>query len=161
MPVTVRPMTALDYEAAAPMFADIQNIHAAARPDQFVVCGGFSRENFKEILSDKFTFLAEADGQPAGYCVMAEKHFDGKDGIAAAHSLAFVEDLFVKAEFRRQGIGELLMRTMQHKAHERGLEHFELKVWRFNKEAVRLYEKLGFQPKYFCMELSGGGTYAT
>lgn len=156
MSVTVRLMTAKDYEAAAPMLCGIQNVHAKSRPDQFVICNEFSREKFEKTLAESYAFLAEADGKPAGYCIMTEKHFDGKEGITVPHSLAFVEDLFVKSEFRRQGIGELLMKTMQDKAKERKLEHFELKVWCFNKGAIHLYEELGFRPKYLCMELPDG-----
>lgn len=156
MPITVRQMTVEDYEVAAPMMMGIQNVHAKSRPDQFVLCGSISRENFEKVIKDSYAFLAEADGKAAGYCLLKEKHLDGKEGITTSHSLAFVDDLFVKEEFRRQGIGELLMQTMLAKAKERKLEHFELKVWCFNQEAIHLYEKLGFRSKYMCMELPSG-----
>lgn len=153
MALVIRKMSAGDYEAVRPMLIGIQNVHATARPDQFLMCQEWKQEDYLSLIADKQTFLALWDGKVAGYCVLAEKCFDGSDGIAAPHTLGMVEDLYVKPEMRRHGIGEALLTAAKEKAEELGLQHFELKVWTFNTGAMHLYEKFGFHAKNICMEL--------
>lgn len=115
MALVIRKMSADDYEAVRPMLIGIQNVHATARPDQFLMCQEWKQEDYLRLAADKQTFLALQDGKAAGYCVLAEKRFDGSNGIAAPHTLGIVEDLYVKPEMRRHGIGEALLTAAKEK----------------------------------------------
>lgn len=50
----------------------------------------------------------------------------------------------VLAEYRRQGIGESLLRACIEKAQSKGLTRIELETRADNLPSIRLYEKIGF-----------------
>jgi ribosomal-protein-alanine N-acetyltransferase len=52
----------------------------------------------------------------------------------------------VKPEYRKRGIGKVLMEHMMFKAVERGVKDIYLQVRPSNVNAVKLYRKLGFSP---------------
>ena len=56
-----------------------------------------------------------------------------------------VQNIVVDPDFRRRGIGELLLREATKHAHSRGAREIFLEVSVNNSAAVALYEKLGFQ----------------
>ncbi len=53
--------------------------------------------------------------------------------------------LGVDPEFRRQGLGQLLLCFLLRRAYERGLEWATLEVRASNQAALNLYNRLGFQ----------------
>ena len=55
-----------------------------------------------------------------------------------------LEKIAVDGQFRRQGVGELLLREVLKRALGRGLSFLTLEVRQSNAPARRLYEKLGF-----------------
>jgi len=56
-----------------------------------------------------------------------------------------IMNLAVHKDFRRQGIGEALIRIALKEAREKGGERATLEVRESNIPAIRLYEKLGFK----------------
>jgi GNAT superfamily N-acetyltransferase len=61
-----------------------------------------------------------------------------------------IEDLFVLAEFRSQGIGSQLLSSAEQLAREQGYTHIGLSVAaETNDLARRLYERLGYQDAHF------------
>ena len=90
-------------------------------------------------------------GRPAAHCVIGEI-----DGAAAGFALYFfnystflarpglyLEDLYVKAEFRGQGLGKALLLHLARVAHERGCGRMEWAVLDWNTPAIEFYERLG------------------
>lgn len=57
---------------------------------------------------------------------------------------AHVTNVGVHRDYRRRGIGELLMRFLMYRAASNGAGRMSLEVRRSNGAAQRLYEKLGF-----------------
>ena len=55
----------------------------------------------------------------------------------------YLEDLFVRPEFRRRGIGRALLVRLAALAVERGCGRFEWTVLDWNQPAIRFYESLG------------------
>lgn len=55
----------------------------------------------------------------------------------------FVEDLYVKPEFRGKGIGEALLKKLASKAEEIGCCRMEWQVFDWNEDAVAFYKKIG------------------
>ena len=91
------------------------------------------------------------DGRPAAHCVIGEI-----DGAAAGFALYFfnystflarpglyLEDLYVKPEFRGQGLGKALLLHLARVAHERGCGRMEWAVLDWNTPAIEFYERLG------------------
>ncbi len=55
--------------------------------------------------------------------------------------------LYVHPDYRLQGIGTALMQKAEDWARERGDRQVGLQVFVQNQAALRLYEKLGYQPQ--------------
>ena len=55
----------------------------------------------------------------------------------------YLEDIFVAEDFRRNGLGEAMVRIIAKLARQRGFERIDFQVLEWNAPAVRFYEKLG------------------
>jgi GNAT superfamily N-acetyltransferase len=98
--------------------------------------------------------LFPADGRaPDAHCVIG-----AVDGVAAGFALYFfnystflarpglyLEDLFVKPEFRGAGLGKALLLHLAALARERGCGRMEWAVLDWNEPAIGFYESLGAQ----------------
>ena len=82
--------------------------------------------------------IAFYDGQPAGFALFFQNYstFLAQPGL-------YLEDLFVKPELRRRGIGEALFRKLAQIACDRGAGRFEWSVLNWNKPAIQFYERMG------------------
>ena len=58
---------------------------------------------------------------------------------------AVIENLVVKSEFRKQGIGRILVDEVQEWAIAKGARSIELNVYEFNETAISFYEGLGYR----------------
>jgi GNAT superfamily N-acetyltransferase len=82
--------------------------------------------------------LGFVDGAPAAFAVFFHNFstFVGRPGL-------YLEDLFVRPEFRRRGIARSLLRHLARLAVERGCGRFEWTVLDWNRSAIEFYETLG------------------
>jgi GNAT superfamily N-acetyltransferase len=85
--------------------------------------------------------IAYADNRPAGFALFFHNFstFLGRRGL-------YLEDLFVKPEFRRLGIGRRLLAELARIAVERGCGRFEWSVLDWNTPAIEFYKRLGARP---------------
>lgn len=97
-------------------------------------------------------FVAEWDGQPAGYAL----YFFTYSTWAGRQSL-FVEDLFVRAQFRGKGIGTALLQRMAAIAQERNCYGMRWEVLPWNTPAVEFYQSFGaiLQKEWMPVRLMG------
>jgi len=84
--------------------------------------------------------IAEYDNEPVAFAVYFHNFstYVGRRGL-------YLEDLFVKPEFRRQGIGKKLLAHLAKIAVHRGCRRFEWGALDWNESAIRFYEELGAQ----------------
>ncbi|HYM74733.1 MAG TPA: GNAT family N-acetyltransferase [Candidatus Dormibacteraeota bacterium] len=82
-------------------------------------------------------FIAEWDGQPAGYAL-----FFGYYSTWAGRGL-FLEDLFVREAFRGKGIGKRLLAMVARVAVEEQCYGIHWEVLDWNQKAIDLYKALG------------------
>ena len=82
--------------------------------------------------------LAEADGEPAGFALFFHNFstFLGKRGL-------YLEDLFVRPQFRGLGVGRHLMASLARIAVQRDCGRFEWSVLDWNAPAIGFYRTLG------------------
>ena len=55
----------------------------------------------------------------------------------------YLEDIFIAEEFRRNGLGEAMVKIIAKLARQRGFERIDFQVLEWNTPAVKFYEKLG------------------
>lgn len=82
--------------------------------------------------------LAFADGMPAGFAIF----FTNYSTFLAQPGL-YLEDLFVRPEFRGRGIGKALILHLARLANQRGCGRMEWAVLDWNEPAIAFYESLG------------------
>ena len=82
--------------------------------------------------------LAFAADAPAGFALFFQNFstFLTRPGI-------YLEDLYVRPEFRRHGLGRTLLERLARLALERGCGRFEWAVLDWNENAIAVYKKLG------------------
>jgi len=69
----------------------------------------------------------------------------------------YLEDLYVRPEYRGQGCGKALLRALAHRAQSIGCGRFEWSVLDWNTPAQRFYEDLGatVMPDWRIVRLTG------
>ena len=82
--------------------------------------------------------IAEVDGQPAGFAL----YFFNYSTFLAQPGL-YLEDLFVRPEFRGAGTGKALLLHLAKIANARGCGRMEWSVLDWNEPAIKFYESLG------------------
>lgn len=101
-----------------------------------------------EILEDSFfgpqpvagALLARVDGKLAGYAIyfFTFSSFLGRAGI-------WLEDLYVRPEFRKRGLGGQLIKAVAQIGVQRNCGRFEWTALDWNENALDFYDKLGAQ----------------
>jgi ribosomal protein S18 acetylase RimI-like enzyme len=88
---------------------------------------------------DEVVCIALSNGIPAGFCSgMIIK------SMCYSNNRADIEALFVKDEYRRQGIGKALIECLEKSLIARGAQHFHINTYANNIAAQSLYVKLGY-----------------
>ncbi len=85
--------------------------------------------------------LAECDGQTVGFAL----YFFNFSTFLARPGL-YLEDLFVKPDWRGRGIGKALLLHLAQEAHRRGCGRMEWSVLDWNQPAIDFYRSLGARP---------------
>lgn len=82
--------------------------------------------------------LAFVDGAPAGFAIFFTTYstFLARPGL-------YLEDLFVKQEFRRRGFGKALLLHLAKLANARGCGRMDWTVLDWNQPAIEFYESIG------------------
>jgi ribosomal protein S18 acetylase RimI-like enzyme len=102
-----------------------------------------SNRNILDFLSDANLgriWLVQNDNTKIGYFVLAFGYsfeYGGRD--------AFIDELFLKAEYRRIGIGGLIIDFISKEALKLGVKVIHLEVEPHNDGGVKLYRKNGFK----------------
>jgi len=85
--------------------------------------------------------IGEYDGTPAGFVLFFHNFstFLGKPGI-------FIEDIFVKPEFRGKGLGKVFFSFLAKIVLERNCGRLEWSCLDWNKPSIEFYKNQGAQP---------------
>jgi GNAT superfamily N-acetyltransferase len=84
--------------------------------------------------------IAEWEGQPAGFAVwfLNFSTFRGRHGI-------YLEDVFVRPDFRGRGIGKALLTRLARRCVDEGWTRFEWAVLDWNAPSIAFYKSIGAQ----------------
>ncbi len=143
-----------------------------ARPDDVPLILAFIRElaayerepdaviaTEEDLLRDGFgerprfhVVLAEWEGAPAGFAFSFFTYSTWR-----GRPCLYLEDLFVRPAFRRNGIGLALLRELARTAVRERCERFVWQVLDWNTPAIAFYESLGARPlrEWITMRLEG------
>lgn len=136
------------------MKTTIRQIKPADIPDVLIMLGEFAEfeklsdfarateERFQKALFGDGSFvdgLIALDGnKPAGYALFYPNFssFRGERGL-------YLEDIYIRNEYRRSGLGLEMIKQIARTAAEHGFERIDFMVLDWNEAAVRFYKKLG------------------
>lgn len=98
---------------------------------------GLARQLFGDTPRAE-VLIAEVDGEAAGFALFFHNFstFLGKPGL-------YLEDLFVRPQYRGLGLGKRLMVRLAKIALDRGCGRFEWSVLDWNTPAIDFYRSLG------------------
>lgn len=95
----------------------------------------FGERRVAEVL------VGHVDEEPAGFALFFHSFstFLGRPGI-------YLEDLYVRPDFRGAGLGESFLKRLARLARDRGCGRLEWSVLKWNEPALRFYESLDATP---------------
>lgn len=136
----LRPATEADLDTI------IELIHALAEyerePEAVRLVPGELRRHLFGPRPYAEVILAETgEGASAGFALFFHNFstWEGKPGI-------YLEDLFVRPEFRGQGYGKALLAELARLAVERGCARLDWAVLDWNEPSIQFYRALGAAP---------------
>lgn len=111
------------------------DVEAVSRIEEAVFSMPWKQDDFLAMVEADYAhyFVAEEDGEIAGYCGVRNMAGEGE-----------ITNVAVAGQFRRRGIGRRLMEYMLKKAPSFGIGDLTLEVRVSNAPAISLYESLGF-----------------
>ena len=128
-----------DAEAAADLLVAFRDHLGLDWPSDNAFLAGVEK-----LLAERDTDILLAspspDEPPAAVAVLRYRH-----GIWRAGTDCLVEDVFVREDARRAGLGSALMDAVIARARVRGARRMELDVNERNEVALALYGSLGFR----------------
>jgi len=85
--------------------------------------------------------IAEENGVSVGFAIYFHNFstFKGKAGL-------YLEDLYVRTEYRGKGYGKRLLLRLSEIAKERECERFDWAVLKWNKPSIEFYKNMGAEP---------------
>lgn len=90
-------------------------------------------------------FILDDEGAVAGFVWVAVR-------MDLQGAYGSIDQVYLKPSYRRQGFGEMLMQAADDYIKKQGLKTARLYVTRDNDDAVRLYERVGFEVTRYEME---------
>jgi ribosomal protein S18 acetylase RimI-like enzyme len=102
-----------------------------------------TKANLLQFLSDQSlgrAWTINFESLTIGYIVLAfgfSFEHDGRD--------AFIDELFLKSEFRKKGIGKLAMDFVWEEAQRLGINAVHLEVEQHNEAGSKLYREKGYE----------------
>ena len=134
--LTIRNATADDVPLILQLIRELAEYEKLAHL-VVVTADDLRRDGFSERPSFH-VLIAEWEGEPAGYALYFHNYstFRGRPGL-------FLEDLFIRPQFRRKGIGKTLLLHLARIAVEMGCSRFEWQVLDWNTPSIEFYRSLG------------------
>jgi GNAT superfamily N-acetyltransferase len=104
-----------------------------------------TEERIRETIFDKQyaeVLIGEYDGKPISYALFFHNYstFLTKPGL-------YLEDIYVKPEYRQLGIGKLFFQILAKIAVERDCGRMEWTCLDWNEPSLKFYKKMGAMPK--------------
>lgn len=155
MEVRIRKAEKQDASRIAELLETIAQLHHEGRPD--IYAGGGAKYDItaveNKIADDGEIIFVAVDEKDYVLGYTMSKIYNTKDeGIVIGHKKMYIDDVCVDSQYRKHGIGKLLMAAAKQKAIDENCHICELNVWAFNENAVKFYESCGMTKQRIYME---------
>lgn len=137
--MSIRPATPEDLPLVTSLVRELAEYEKLAH--QAVATEADFAESLFGLHPKAYALIVEQDGQPAGFAIYFYNYstFLGRPGI-------YVEDVFIRPEFRRGGFGRAIFKYLAQKAVAENCGRMEWWVLDWNEPAIRFYAGLGAVP---------------
>ncbi len=150
MNIIIRELEKEDVEYVLPLLQKMFLEHDLAEPDLFTP-NSFSTDQIEKYLNESLesktckVFVATKDSEIVGTIRATIKE---APSFYKDRWIGYTDDLVVKEEYRRKGIGgELINKSIEY-YKSKGASLIESKIYEFNKPSQALSEKLGFKKTF-------------
>jgi GNAT superfamily N-acetyltransferase len=132
----IRPATIIDTDEILAMIYELALYEKA--PEEAKATREQIIESFFSEDPKVFCEIVEVDGSIAGFAIWFLNYstWQGKHGI-------YLEDLFVRPQYRGKGFGKALLKHLAAICEERGYGRFQWWVLDWNQPAIDFYKSLG------------------
>ncbi|MBB3602543.1 ribosomal protein S18 acetylase RimI-like enzyme [Mycolicibacterium sp. BK556] len=165
-PWQVRTGSAGDLDIVEPLWVAVHHRHAETMPElsPYVSDGQtwqMRRILYEDLLAkpDTLLLIASVDDRVIGYGlahVMAVEDTWVADTWATGSRIGEIESLSVLPEFRGSGLGTELLTRLEEHLRTSGVDDLVLGVLPGNRDALRLYERLGYRPTWLYLSKFAG-----
>ena len=149
----IRKLRADDYLVIDACMQELHRLHVDGRPDIFAPLEHlYSEHDFSNIVEDEtYIALAAVDENDdiMGFCIAKLRD---KSEMVDDLRTVYIDDFFVRKEYRRKGIAKYIFEQFEDLAKEKGAKRIDLMVWEFNESALELYEALGMKKQRRILE---------
>ncbi|MDZ7798247.1 MAG: GNAT family N-acetyltransferase [Patescibacteria group bacterium] len=137
-----------DYDDFLDVFKEIEEYHRVNASWKFQKPKPelFPRDYFHKVIEDEngIFFLAKDNTKIVGYLTAFEEKSPDRSMLKLRKYIQ-IDDLSVRSDYRKKGIGTLLMDKLEELAKKNKIYEVELNVWCFNKGAIKFYENKGYE----------------
>lgn len=112
------------------------DLDAVAKIESEAASFPWSKSQFEREFANSFSML---------YVLVTEEQVIGFGVIWTAADEMQIANIAVETKFRRKGLATWLLQTTVFTGRRRKISRVHLEVRRSNKNAIRLYKKLGFE----------------
>lgn len=148
MRVLIRKIGEKDFGDINKLFIKVDEYHRINLSSIFEKKENIGRtiEYLKNICNSEESelFVAEYDSEIVGIVEInirrAVNNFLKKD-----REWVSLDTIMIKEKYRNNGIGEMLVDTVLDWSREKNINRIELNVYEFNKNAIKFYQRLGFE----------------
>ena len=141
MPVTLDPLTEADFATVASLGETIWRDHyigmITAEQVEYMLAGRYTSEKLRAYLGapDRWLKLLRVEGRLVGYTSWS---------LGPTPREMKLEQLYLLAEMKGQGLGGLMLRAVEDDARARGCASVWLTVNKGNAGSIAVYKKAGF-----------------
>ncbi len=134
---------------------EIAELHEKGRKDMFKKK---EKNSLKKELTQKFIdknyniLVATKEEKIVGILIYKYKKIENHSNLRDAKIL-WIEEIGIKEEYKRKGIGTILINKAKEMAVKENCVRVELNCWGFNKSAIEFYKNVGMREQRINMEI--------
>lgn len=145
----IRKASVNDYIYVQKLMQSVQDLHHNKRSEIHKDSEIFDKEEFNQNINS--IIVVEINNTVVGVVkyLIKEKL---ENSYTNYRKVLFIDALVVDQNYRKKGIGKILMLEMEKIAKYNNCSSVELNVWAFNENAIKFYEGMGMSVKTMILE---------